>query len=174
MIINNKKDKIILRNQSQQGYAILELLFYIVLFSILSLLVINAIITMTRSFREIAIQAELARGGLMVERISREIREAYSINSIGANNLKLNTKDDAGANKTVEFLLVDSNIELLENDVLTGNLNTPNIIVTGLSFTQITTAQGKAVKMSFTVQSKNDVANRSVDFYNTIVLRGSY
>src|SRR3989338_8033873 len=77
----------------ERGYAILELLFYITFFSILSLVVINAMITMTKSFRETAIQAELIESGSIMERMEREIRQALSINSIVANDLKLNTKD---------------------------------------------------------------------------------
>ena len=155
-------------------YALVELVFYIVLFAILSLLVIDAMITMAKAFKETTIQAELVESNAIMERISREIRGSYDINTISTSDLKLNTKDDAGANKTVEFLLSGSDIQLLENSVLTGNLNTPNITVSNLTFTQITTTAGKAVKISLTVRSDNDAQNRSVDFYNTVTLRGSY
>ena len=160
--------------KKSQGYAILELLFYIAFFSILSLVVINAMITMARAFKETTIQSEFVQGGTIMERMSREIRQAYSINSIGANDLELDTKDSGGASKTVEFLLSGSNLQLLENNTLTGNLNTPNIIVSALTFTQITTVKGKAVKIFFTVKSVNDASGRNQDFYNTIVLRGNY
>ncbi len=161
-------------NDANKGYAILELLFYIALFAILSIVVINSMIVMARSFRETAVQAELVQSGTVMERISREVRQAYNISSISASDLKLNTTDDAGANKTVEFLLSGSNIQLLENNVLTGNLNTPNITVTNLTFTPITTVKGKAVKISLTLKSNNDTLSRLQDFYDTIVLRGSY
>lgn len=192
MITINKKDKIILKSktkggyaptpferkgvssQSERGYAILELLFYISFFVLLSLVVINAMITMTQSFRESETQTALIRSGSIMERMSREIRQADSISLITASSLKLNTTDSAGDPKTIEFLLSGTNVQLLENNVLTGNLNSPNITVTGLNFTQITTVNGTAVKIILTVQSINDKYNRSVDFYNTVVLRGSY
>ena len=160
-------------SQNERGYAVLELLFYISLFAVLTLVVINAMIVMAKSFRETSIQKELVQSGVIMERISREIRASYGISSISANDLILN-KDDAGANKTVEFLLSGSDVQFLEDAVLTGNLNAPNIEVTGLSFTQITTAKSKAVKIILTVQSNNDVLNRTRDFYDTVVLRGSY
>lgn len=162
------------RNKINEGYAVLELLFYLSLFAIISLVVINAMVTMTRSFRETAIQGELVQSSGIMERISREIRGSYDINSISSTALKLNTKDEAGTNKTVEFLLSGTDIQLLEDNVLTGNLNTPKITVTGLNFTQIITTSGKAVKIFFTVSSTSDVLNRTHDFYDTIVLRGSY
>lgn len=160
--------------KTNSGYALLETIFYIFLFAILSIAVINAMITMTKSFKETAIQSELMQGGNIIERISREVRQAYAINSISANNLKLNTKDGAGANKTIEFSLSGSDIRLLDNDVFTANLNTSNITVTSLTFTQITTVKGTAVKIFLTIKSNHDSQNRNENFYDTIVLRGDY
>ena len=158
----------------EKGYAIFELLFYIALFTILILAVINSMITMTRSFRETAVQSEFVQSGTIMERIGRENRGANGINTISATDLVLNTKDINGVNKTVEFLLSGANIKLLESSVLTGNLNTPNISVTALAFTQITEAQGKAVKVSLTLKVSGDASGRLVNFYDTVVLRGIY
>ncbi len=166
--------KIFKKNKTINGYAIFELLFYIAFFSVLSLVAINAIIMMTSSFKETAIQSELAQSGTIMEKMSREIRRAYDISSISATNIILNTKDDDGANKTVEFSFLNSNVELLENGALVGNLNAPNIIVSGLIFTQITTVKGKAVKILLTLKSNNDKFGRFIDFYDTVVLRDSY
>lgn len=161
-------------NKIKNGYSVVETLFYIAIFLVLSLVVINSLITMTKSFKENTIQADLVQSAMIMERISREIRQAYGINSIAATSLKLNTKDDLDNNKTVQFSLSGVNIQLLEDDVLTGNLNTPNIEVTSLSFTQITTTEGKAVKVILSVRSTRDTAGRIIDFYDTVVLRGDY
>ncbi len=162
------------RKNCNRGHTMLELLFYIAFFGLLSLAVINSMITMTRAFRETAIHAELLQSGNIMERISREVRQAYDITSISSGDLLLATTDDAGANKTVEILLSASNAQLRENGGLTGNLNTPTISVDALSFTQITTEEGKAVKITLTVRSLNDKQNRTGNFYNTVVLRGNY
>ncbi|MGH7250139.1 MAG: hypothetical protein ACREGC_04125, partial [Minisyncoccia bacterium] len=151
-------------NKKENGYAMLELLFYITLFSAMSLVVIEALLTMTRSFKETAIFSQFVQSGNVMERVGREIRQANDIASISASDLMLNTVDNAGAAKTVEFLLSGSNLELLENGTLSGNLNTPNMAVTALTFTQITTAKGKAVKVFLTVRSLNDTQNRTEDF----------
>ncbi len=164
-----------LKNKKNSGYVILELLFYISFFAVFSILVINSMIIMTKAFKETTLQAELLQSGSMMERISREIRQAYGIDGTSTStDLKLNTTDGAGANKTVEFKFTTPNMELWENASKTGNLNTPNIVVTNPVFTQITTTKGTAVKISFTVRSTNDTANRTFDFYDTIVLRGNY
>lgn len=157
-----------------QGYAILELLFYISILATVSLLVINSMMNMALFFKETSIYGQLVQNGNIMERMSREIRTANDISFINVTDLKLNTKNDAGADKTVEFTLSGVNLQLFENDVLIGNLNTPNIMVTDLSFTQITTMKGKAVKIFMTVRVTNDKLNRTFDFYDTVVLRGLY
>ena len=55
-----------------------------------------------------------------------------------------------------------------------GNLNSPNISVTAFAVTSITTTEGKAVKIVLTIRSNNDTLGRTVNFYNTVVLRDSY
>jgi hypothetical protein len=161
-------------NKKENGYAVLELLFYISFFALLSLVVINAMVTMAKSFRETEIQSEFLRGSAIMERISREVRQANSINTISGSSLKLNSTEEDGDPKTVEFSLSGSNVLLLENNILTGNLNTPNLNVSTLSFTEITTTAGKAVKIILSIQSTHDIQARVVDFYDTVVLRGSY
>jgi hypothetical protein len=160
--------------KTNTGYSLLETVFYISFFAIFSILVINTLITMTKSFKENTISTELMQGENIMERISREVRQANSIYSISVNDLKLNTKDTIGTAKTIEFVLSGSDIRLLENNVFTANLNTANISVQGLTFTQITTTKGVAVKMVLTIKSTHDSLNRTQNFYDTVVLRGDY
>lgn len=167
----NRKNKIL---NNMKGYAILEFVFYISILVILVLVVINAIIVMTRSLKETTINTQLENGGIIMERISRSIKQASSITSVSASDLVLVTLDQNGTSENVEFVLSGSNINFLQNSVLTGNLNPVNLSVSNLSFTKITTTEGTAIKISFIVSSTNDPSNRTVDFYNTIVLRGDY
>lgn len=160
--------------KNKNGYAILELLFYVSFFAVFSLVVINSMIIMASAFRETTIQGELLQSGSIIEKIGREIRQASSVSSISSSSLRLNTTDDAGVAKTVEFVLSGANVQFFENDVLTGNLNTPNILVSTLSFTQVTTANSTAVRVSLILSSSNDALGRAVDFFDTVVLRGSY
>jgi len=166
--------KILQKKNKKSGYAIIELLFYISLFALLSLLVINALLSMTSAFKETAIQSEILNNTGILERISREIRQAESINSISATSLSLNTKDTLGNAQVITIALSGANVTLTDDGVLVGNLNTPQIQASSLSFTEITTTSGKAVKVFITISSLQDSNNRSYDFYNTVVLRGAY
>lgn len=158
------------QSKTQHGYAVLELIFYIVFFVTLSLVVIEAMITMAKSFKETSVYGELAQSESIVERMSREIRQASSIILISANDLTLNI----GASKTIEFRFISPDIQLWDTGSNIGNLNSPNIAVTALTFAQITTAKGKAVKISLSLRDNNDTHGRLVNFYDTVALRGSY
>lgn len=156
-----------------KGESITETLFYIALFAILSILVINSLLTMMKSFKGISVQRELVQNGTIMETMSREIRKAYSVNSITSSDLTLNTRDDAGNSKTVQFVLSGTDLLLKENTTFTGNLNSSDVSVVGIVFTQITTVKGVAIKISLSVASKSDITNVK-NFYDTIVLRGNY
>ena len=160
---------------STRGYALIELLFYIAIFSAISLVTINALFMMARAFNETKITKELSSGTDIVERISRDIRNASSIVSISATSLKLNTLDSGGGTITAEFTLSGADVRLLENDTFIGNLNSPNVTVSDILFTEITTTSGKAIKVYLSLGSTSDsLLHRTVEFYNTVVLRGGY
>jgi Tfp pilus assembly protein PilE len=162
------------RKRNMGGYTLVETIFYIALFAVLSIAIVDALIAMTRSFRETAVQTDLVKSALIMERITREIKQSYGINSISASDLKLNIKDDLGVNKTVRFVLNGQDVAFYDNDTLIGNLNATNIDVTGLAFTEITTTEGKAVRIVLSVTSTRDTASRIETFYGTLALRGDY
>ncbi len=156
------------------GFSLIEVIFYISIFIVLSIVVINALIIMTKAFRENIIQSDVVRSASIMERIEREIKQATSVASVSPTVLRLNTTDEAGAAKIVQFSGSGTDLVLSENDVTTGNLNLPHINVQNLSFIQITTANSRAVKVYFEVSSDRDTQSRVTKFYNTAVLRGSY
>lgn len=162
-----------LRKAEKKGYAILELLFYVAFFSVLTLTVVSALLSMSKTFKETSRQAEILRGSTILERISSEIRQASAIDSISTTNLQLN-QDNAGVISIAEFSLAGTDLEFRRDGGLVGDLNPPNLLVSALNFTQITTAASQAVKISISVVSVNDPAGRTFDFYDTITLRGSY
>ncbi len=160
--------------KQNRGFSLIEILIYIAIFSFLSIVVINSLIVMMKSFAETAVQADFVQTSQALERMSREIRQAKSIAAISTSDLTLNSTDSSGVAKTVEFKLSSQNLQLLENTVLTGNLNAPNIQITALVFTQITTAKGKAIKIQMSAKDTKDRLSRTENFYDTIGLRGSY
>jgi hypothetical protein len=166
MINLNKKNKC--------GYALMEIVFYISLFAIISILVINSMIIMMNSFKETKINFQLSSGANIAERISREIKQADSIFSITGTSLSLNTKDINDVSKKITFSLVNNNIQYSENDILIGNLNDSNLIINNLFFSSVSTNKSSAVRFTMSVSSAFDSSNKIVDFQNTLILRNNY
>lgn len=162
--------------KNNRGISMVELLFYTAVFSVLFLVIINSMIFMTRAFRETVVNTDLTQGASVMERMSREIRKSSGINTISATSLRLDQVDPLDSATTrIRFTLSGSDIELYDsNDVLVGDLNSPNISITSLTFTQITTNQGIAVRIAMTVRSNHYNSVRTEDFYNTVVLRQAY
>ncbi|MEI8270280.1 MAG: hypothetical protein WCG45_02840 [bacterium] len=161
--------------KKNEGYSLIEMIFYIALFAMLTTVIINSMMTMIRSFKEVSIKREITQGAEIMERISREIKQANKINTIDTpGGVKLDSKDESGTYKLVEFALTDKNIRILENSNFIGNLNSPNIEVDTLTFNKITTIKGEAIRVLLTVSSKHDYKNRSFNYQNTVVLRGDY
>lgn len=161
--------------KSNKGYSIIELLFYLSLLAILTVALINSIIVMAKSFQQTTINTDFLQSLHIMERISREVKNASSIASITNGDLTLNTTNDLDQSITRRFELSGGDVRFYENGVLLGNLNTTHISVNTMNFTEITTAKGKAIKVFLQVQSKRDPQlDRSEDFYDTMVLRGLY
>jgi len=160
--------------KNNAGYSLVETIFYVALFAILSVALLEVMITMTGSFMQTIINRNLMQGSVVIENMSRELKQANNF-SFASNVLTVNTKDSSGNPKTVIFTFANSNISV-QDSVLgnLGNLNPSNVSINYFSVSSITTLKGKAARISLRVHSNNDSTDRTEDFYNTVVLRGDY
>jgi Tfp pilus assembly protein PilW len=163
------------------GYSLLEIIVYLGIFTVISILVINSFIIVASSFRQIRTNRDLLESGsTAMERISREIREAGSIDipnstlgtSPGA--LQLNSTDSGGEAQLVNFNVLSGAINLTEGGVLTGNLLGSNVIVTSLIFRRMSTSASEAVKIEMTLQDTRSKHATTKNFYDTVILRNEY
>lgn len=171
MIVNNKK----------LGFTLIEMVIYSALLALISILTINAVLSMSRaagSFRESRNIGLAADSG--VERMVRDMRSAALINdagsSFGANPGVLNidiVDPDTSASSTVEFYLSGTTLTRRAGGV-TQILTAPTIEVTSLVFRKFTTAKSQAVRVEMTLRSGRGVSQKTENFYDTVVLRGSY
>ena len=162
--------------KKEGGFTLVETLFYISIFVVLFLVVINAMILMLRSFKQTMVNRDLLQGGVAMERMSREIKNGVNITTATTGDLDffVNDENNPGNTITYHFLLVGTKILAKSNNIDIGDVTSPNISVTALNFTQINTVNSKAVKISLTVQSNRFGSTRTETFYDTVVLRGSY
>jgi uncharacterized protein involved in exopolysaccharide biosynthesis len=156
------------------GYSLIEVIFYVSLFALLSVVILDLLITMTGMFMKTMTDKDIIQSSAVIENISRELKQANNF-SFASNVLTVNTKDVSGNPKTVIYTFSGNNIQktdsLLGN---LGNLNTPNASVTAFSVTTITTTKSKASEINLTVKSNRFLENQTEDFENTVILRGSY
>lgn len=166
--------------KNTNGYAIIEIVIYIALFTMISIVLINSLLTAMKSFAEVESDHAIALSATTaLERMSREIRGAESVDvgtsilNTNSGVLRINTYDTSNNSKTVTFDVSNNRIELIENGVVTDYITSTNTAVTNLIFRSITTTLGTAVKIELTIQS---IHGRilSKNFYDTIVLRGVY
>lgn len=157
-----------------KGFSIIELLFYIAIFIVLFLVVVNAIIIMTKAFQETTVNIQITQSSNMMEKMSRAIRQSNGIVSFNTSDITLNTLNEAQVYTPVRFVLSGTDLQFYEDGVLVGNLNSPNISVKNLTFEQITTAVGSGIKIYYRVESNSYSSTRAEDFFDTAMLRGEY
>lgn len=160
----------------------MEILIYTSILAIVSIVVINSYIITIGSFNQTRSSRDLLESGnLSMERISREIRQAGSVDIANSTLnstpgiLKLNGIDSSNNAYTIKFQVVGSALNIYQNDVLIGNLVGSNISITNLIFRKITTEGTKeAVKIEMTLQDDRSQSLRNENFYDTVILRGGY
>ncbi|MEK7148440.1 MAG: hypothetical protein AAB770_00815 [Patescibacteria group bacterium] len=163
------------------GFTLVEMIIYVAFFAVLSILALNATILAMKSFYTIRIAQGVSQSATTaLERMSREIRNAYDINETNSTfatstgRLTLRTKDSLGANTTIEFYVDGANkLNMKIGGVENGPLFTKTVTLTNLVFRLITTGNSKAIKIEMALSDSRSNTVKLVKFYDTIVLRGS-
>jgi type II secretory pathway component PulJ len=165
-----------IRKNSQNGYSLMELVVYIALFAMLSIVMTRSLITVMRTYASAKTYRTLQTNGeLVMERVAREIREATTITSATYDSspgaLALSGIDSTSAVHTASFSVSSGVIQINDNGTTTA-LSTSDVTVSSLIFRHMTTAGGgHAIKIELTLTTnRGNIASAS--FYDTIFLRG--
>ena len=155
---------------NKKGYSIIEVLVYLSIFTMMSILIINLFMVILSSLNVTNVNRNLVEAGqISMDRMSREIRQAKSIDaSSTSSNLVLN------GDNIISFKKENGQLNLYKNNSLEGNLLADDISITNLVFRIISTTESQAVKIEMTVSYSKGSYVKSENFYNTIVLRGGY
>ncbi len=167
--------------KKNKGYSLIEAIVYLAIFGTLSVLVINSFLVVLSSFNRSRINSNLAESGASaMERMSREIRQAKNIDTTNSvlnssfGTLQLNSTNSSNVAKIEKFNVSNGDLNLYEDDVLVGNLLGQKVDITSFIVRRITTVEGEAVKIEMTLQNTGSTTIATANFYNTIILRGSY
>lgn len=163
------------------GYSIVEIMVYIGIFAFLSIAVINSFITVLGSFSNSKTNRDLLQSGsVAMERLSREIRQAKTINLANSvfnsspGTLELNSTDSLGASTVIRFYTSGGALNMSQDGNLIGNLLSQKISVGSIVFRRITNTNSDAIKIELNLIDTRTNSNNTASFYNTIILRGTY
>lgn len=163
-----------------RGFGLIEIIVYVSIVALIAIFSINAILSVTKVFAEVKSYNDL-RGSAVtsLERMIKEIRFANNIDIAGTvfgtnpGRLKLNTTDEAGNAKTLEFYVTGGGLNIIDNGQEKGTITGNSAVLTNLIFRQAVTPKGQLIKIEMTLTDTR--ANpRIVNFYGSAVLRGSY
>ncbi|MBX4215438.1 hypothetical protein KW797_00585 [Candidatus Parcubacteria bacterium] len=156
----------------------MEIVVYSAIVAAMSVLVVRAILSLTKVSAEIKSYTDLSRAGAVaMERLTKEIRFASSVDFPGSafsdGRLMLNTTDAAGAPKKVEFRLGGGSIDVTDGGIAKGTLTGSSTEVSSLIFVFSTTTRGGLIKVNL-VLSDLRTPPRIERFYGSAVMRGAY
>ncbi len=163
-----------------KGFTLIEMVVYAAVLGILSVLAINATLIMTQAYASLRASRDLnASATAVLERMTREIRTATgvdpsSVTGTNPSDLVLNTKDAGGAATTVEFYVQNGLINVKEGGVAKGALMTSSTQASNFVVRTMSGTNSKAVKIELTITATRGTKSKTRNFYNTIVLRGTY
>ncbi len=164
------------------GFTLIEAVIYVVAFAIISIALVDVIISINKTYGAIkSTQALETSASDILNGLSRDIRNATSIDSasstfgVSPGSLGLLSKDNFGNVRAVEYY-VDSEkmLQVKENGISVGKLTSSSTPVSSLVFTQVQTNNSTAVKIDLSLQTLKDKATITESFHSTYILRGSY
>lgn len=165
-----------------RGSSLIETLIYAAILGTVAVFATGSILAMMRSYSSVKMSRDLNfSASVAMERMANEIRLASGIDDAGSafatssGKLKLNTIDSSGFPATIEFFLNGTGVFVKEGANVPEALTASNTEITSLVFNKIdSSAVSKAVKINLTAKVKGNKMEKTENFYNTVILRGSY
>ncbi len=163
--------------QLKSGYSVVEIIIYVAVFAVVSIIIANAFIVLVSFFNQSRTNHNLLQSGnTALERMSREIHTATAIrtstSTFGSSPgvLDLDSTDANGNAQTVKFNMASGALNLSYNNTLVDNMLPPNVVVTSLIFYKTTTTNGPSVKIEMALQDTQDKSGLTEQFYNVTAL----
>jgi len=165
------------RNKKESGFSLIESVIYLALFVMLSSLLIDSLIIMSKSYIETRVNRDLLDSmNVPFERMTRDIRGASSVvfgsSSVFGTNPGTLTIENPNSG-TESFSLVNGAVYFTGSDGA-SNLTSNEVYVDSLIFRNISTSQGSAIKIEMTLHSLRSSSARSISLSDTVALRGDY
>lgn len=155
----------------QAGYSLLELVIYIGLFALLSIVLMQSLMSVVRTYAAASRYRTLQTNGeIVMERITRSVRGAQTVATslCGASSGTLVTTDSVGS--TNAFALSSGTLTLAVDGGAASPLTTSEVSVTTFTVCPITTPVGSGTKVTLTLAT-TDSTPTTASFYTTTMSR---
>jgi prepilin-type N-terminal cleavage/methylation domain-containing protein len=157
-----------------QGFSLIEMLIYLAILVVIFLLIVQTVLSYTRSYRQLFVLRALDRSAYnSFERMTRDIRSATSITSTStAGTLVIAETSSSGVSTTTKFYISNGKLLVDVNNVLIGPLTVKSTQVTSLTFQQLA-GTTSAIKIDMALTATSGPVSRSKLFHTTVLLQGS-
>ena len=169
------------QKKQKQGFSLIEVLLYVGLFTMLSVMSMSALFQSIKAFNDLRISRDINDSSVKVmERLTRDIKSATAVDlansTFGSSpgRLTLSTVNASGTLMTVEYYVTGSSLHVKENGVDNGSLMSSKTTISALVFYYINTGSTIGVKIDLHLSSSRGVVSDIDHFYDTIELRGTY
>lgn len=158
----------------------METVVYVALVALLSVLVVESIIALSKTFKAVRANRDIENSALVaLDRMTREIRSADALGAggiFGTTPSKLVLSYSGSGVTTREFSVGgDGAVHLFENGSDSGALTGDNILVTAFNIEQATTSTKTALRITLVLKDKRETVNpRSATFYTAAAMRNLY
>lgn len=161
----------------RKGFSLLEMIIYISILSFMLALIVEVVLSVTRSERIIKSARSVENSAVVtLERIGREVRGgeaidvAQSVFGTHPGVLVVETVDESGTHES-EFYLSDGRVMLRIDGVESGALTEEGARATELKFYRLSDGTAEAIRTELTLESGTSTYYRKEKFYSANALR---
>ncbi len=169
----------------KQGFNLIEMVIYIAILSVVSIFVVDSLFKILEAFYRYRVSSSInTSAAVAMERMVREIRLAddivvgSSVFDANPGHLFLNTIDPVTETATtIEFFASGNELMVKKGSGAAVALTHPDLELENLIFRQIATftnMYSKAVKIELELMAGRGRYQKTINFYDTAVLRRSY
>jgi len=159
----------------KKGFTLIEMIFYVAIVALVLLVIVNMILVVAWSNREFRVSRSIQNASVTaIERISRDIQDAKNASQSTSDSLSLDIEDGQENTKTIDFVLTNGRIHVLEDSTDLGPITPDNVEITGLTFDLVTASTTQLVRTEISISSNIGSVSKSESFYTSAVLKGTY
>ena len=168
--------------KNNSGVSLMETVVYVSLTALLSLMVVQTLLSLGKTFRAVKVTRDIENSALVsLDRMAKEIRLANSVD--GGSVFGTTTSPGklilaySGVSTTTREFSVDADgiLRLVENGADRGGLTSPNVSVKTFWVEQATTTGKTTIRVTLVLEDKIEKTNPAkATFYTAAAMRNLY